>query len=489
MKPLLNHYIHDEANNSVGIEAEVHRQLEITEVEFGRKSKILRSLSEKKMSSFFSACVIESESMNKVEFALYTKDGARLTVSLSKYGPKSYLGTRGSPVKILTGQNVVELQETEKVERLASKLKCSLFEARTILGFVLLKNTVKKELEIELFTKDEVSLIKDRELSVYSVGFANYIDLGMRRDQYMELLGFIVGSNVSINSTQFPFMAFLGSVRAEIIRADSASRFKNEVVLGPIQTIILKKFENNALSFTQTLYDKGEEIRAKKNEKNMEQVLALPPSQQQAIDSNLIRVDNVFYKSYLKTWLFAYDKIKREKNIMLRDVAPLFSSQETLKSMIAMATYKLGIPLILLAPSVAGIEKIRAEAKGLESKILEEWIRLIPRGAGRVIQFQVSELKGKSESRARAIDSIRSKYWLDLNYPYMMYHNLSRIRAEFYHTAEDNRIMNEQYGLDRDTKSVTDKTTRMAESALHDRVSTLRFQLLTRPKFETKRLE
>ena len=71
----------------------------------------------------------------KHEFTFFTEHYASLTVTLTTYnGGKSYLGTRGSPTKLLSGQNLVELRDNARIDAFADKLLIRVEFNKTYVG-------------------------------------------------------------------------------------------------------------------------------------------------------------------------------------------------------------------------------------------------------------------------------------------------------------------------------------------------------------------
>ena len=374
--------IHDESNSSVGDNgnmildkdsAEVHRQIEITREQYSKKIKKLKEIIRKstkgklKNNRIFTYCKEGEPKLDRYDCAFYTDKKAVLKISVRKYnGDKFYLGTQGSPVKILTGQNVVEHSEELRVTALAKTLKCTKFEARSIFGFYMLRDCVQEELGEPLFTEEEETDINNRNISVYSIGFATYMDLGEDRDQKFHTLCAMAGYASYYKETNVPLAAHLG-VSVKCFPEHGSHPTKHQY-----QSLLIQKKIGGSLSVTQMMYLKDLEVlqkddhSGKENSRVIQEVLT--PQQKRELRT-MVRIDNVFFRSYIRQWLRWLSKIEGYEDIevppddraflSLAEVAPLFDNTQLVLDMSRLMLNELNlIPRITCSPTLRRINAL-----------------------------------------------------------------------------------------------------------------------------------
>lgn len=464
-KAIRKHVIHDESNSSVGLEdATVHRQLSVTREEYRRKLAILKDLtnasdSSKKefafKSSAFKSFKVEQNLDNRFEVSFFTKDLAVLKVSLTSYGDsKFYFGTMGSPIKIMTGQNLVEVAENSKVAALALKLGCSLFEARSIYGFTLIRGLVKEVLGLIFYTQSEVRSIKAREISVYSVGFATYVDFGLKRDSYFHLLACLSRAKVYVAGDSFGLDAFLG-VQAKSWRMPSGSEGWQGINTG----VVIQKKIHGSIACKQMLYLKDEEVldkAATSGRLNKEMLDALDAKDSFDIRNRLVRIDNIFYKEYLKVWLRSLDNSvdwASKSNITIKDVAPLFEDPQTIRRMTRVMSCELGIRTLLFSPTLdriqALIDRSDSTLSVSEKALLSEWrlkettVEVYKKGEARRLFWDSVLLSDSKKGRIEA-KNLYVNQFIDVTVPYEFYVFLNEVRGNLFLSMRDRKALSQE---------------------------------------------
>lgn len=444
---LTKQVIHDEANTSVV--GDVHKQLDITQKEYERKLSLLRNLIDlgKFGGKKFCSCIVVSEITNRFECRLYTHDKAALNLILTRYNDnRFFFGTRGSPMRVLTGQNVVEYTEHERVITLAKELTCSLFEARTIVGFELVQECIKDELTKvnkkvkPFFTELELESVYSRKLGVYSIGFARYINFGIDRDDNFHLLSYLATQEINMAGVKMPLIMLLGNLQATTWEHDK----KCDAIGRNTSLLLQKKSQGTSLSFQQMLYIKEAEVEQKDSVANGAALKNLSVKQQTEMEG-MIRVDNTFFKPYIKEWLgFLNPELKKVggNDLMLCDVAPLFDNPRMIKDMCDIMSHELGIKLLLLAPTPKRIEQIahglggtkEALTNGQRSK-LQDWIKTCRL---KLEKTKTGHVKPKwdssiSTANSRLAQLLYNEFCLDIRVPYDFYVHLDHSRGGFHH--------------------------------------------------------
>lgn len=450
--------IHDEANSSVEGETEIHRQLSITKGEYERKIVLFRKLVKlQRITGDFSRAICTLDNENKYEVTFYTPDGAALTVALQTYpGGKSFLGTRGSPTKLLTGQNLIDVKDIARIDSFASKLKCGRFEARSVIGFLMIKNAVKLTLDEKLFTTEESTALKNLDVSVYSVGYATYLDFTKDRDTNFHLLTYLANAKVNVASDSFPLADFLG-VTAREWRADVEKGVSETISgvgwRGRLTGLLLQKKVNNVIAYSQMMYLKEEEIESKamnSGRRNAEELASLSLSDRSELKNNLVRVDNIFYREYLKMWLTAFGIKHDGRRITIRDIAPLFESPTLIRNMTHCMSNELGLRTLLMAPTMRKIEDLVVHPKSpLDAKgraFVARWrestnaeVEMSPKGSRRIVWdslFEAGDRNNRDLQKKLATD-----HFLDLRLPITFYRLLNEVRGEFFLTMRDREAL------------------------------------------------
>ena len=501
--PLIKHSVHDESQSSVANDTQVHRQLTITKENFELKFSLLKKLIKnfrKEMSDTFSSVVQVSPEHQelKLEITAYTKEGSSLGLSLSRYGNSYYIGTRGSPTKVLSGQNLVEITEVKSVDRLANKLGISKFEARSIIGFVLMKKLVRDVLgdEVCLFTKEEISSLKKAEIGVYSVGYARYVDFGPERDYILHLLGYLGEASIEVEGDRFRLTDFLG-IKVKSWRPEEGDDWQSS-----INGVLFQKKKNNAVTCQQLFYLKKDEVEAKQKSsgrKNLETMEALNKDDRDQLENNLVRVDNVFFRGAMIDWVrWSTGKELTMDRILAKDVALLFETKEILDTMIASTTTELGLRTLMMSPTLERIDYlIDNETEGLsiqERSRLSEWrikkveIDIHPvTKAKRVSRssFIDREQDYDRELDRQLFDKMIQKEFLDLNFPYSFYIHLNSSRKNFFSTVEEQDLLTlHKMGNKNSIGGIPENITMVQEklkARVQESISTLRSNLQTLP--------
>lgn len=436
---LNNAVIYDESNSS--IETEVHRQLEISEEEWAPKKRVLQTLMSKtKLKGRFVKCECTVENRQLYGVSLMTKDGASLHLQLSKYGNGScYLGTRGSPTKLLTGQNLVELRDHEEIERTMARIGCTRFEAMSIVGFMLAFVAAKANGCI-LFTEEERKKIRDREIGVYSIGFATYMDFGVERDARLHWLAYLANSTVNMCGDTWSMGEFMG-VQVEVWRTDLGTREKGWN--GRCTGVLLKRSDSRHTQYSQLIYLKEAEIEAKKHGSgsgNYDQIGKLTTVDRKSLGDRLVRIDNVFYRNYITAWLNAAGiQVGVAGKPTIKECASLFDDTALVRRMCAAMSVELGIRTLVGAPSSREIEIIKSRATGLEAAILAKWSTTkVTVEQGR-LEWELPYTKSTNDQEV--VKTLNQKYYLDLSLPIDFYVHLDRIRQEFFYTTDDAAAM------------------------------------------------
>jgi hypothetical protein len=442
--------IYDECNASItdSSEAEVERGVQVTPAEWARKRELLLRLCDTRLSgAVFSLAKKHKVAENKIEILLLTKDGASLNVSLFKYSNGlCYLCTRGSPTKILSGQNVLPVRDSREVLKLRNRLQCTDFEAKSVLGFYMISKCCKSELGIgnTFYTDAEVNALDTLNISIYSLTFATYRSFGRTREERdfnLRLLSRLAVWPTSIGDTDFLLVNYL-KVRAKIWKIEGDDTEDGHVVHGKHTGVMFQRTRpDGRILAKQVYYLKEDEIEAKTNsgQKNREMVLSLPTKLRKDLRDRLVRVDNTFGKEYIKEWLKALTK-KEHKDITIRDANPLCDSVEFIAAMATMATNDLGLRVLLLGPTIADIRKIEANedsdlSEG-EMKILKEWLLLevdtAPSKTGKGAKLNWTNITSNSMPAWRLNQKLMTRHYFDLRLPFAFYQALNAARADMF---------------------------------------------------------
>lgn len=488
-KPLGKQLIHDEANSSQNVsgvvsadelpdlmsaDVRIVRQLEITEEEYKSKLAILEDvLKVKCLGKKFPTLKPAStdKNTNKIEFVLLTKDGAGLTVNLIAYGggkkKRYYFGTRGSPTKLLSGQNLVELHEDKLIDKIMRKLSCSQFEARSLCGFWMFQSGVKDQFGIPFFNEEETLRIWNREVSVYSVGYASYENYGEKRDAIYDLLVNSCSYTVVVGGRQVKLSEFMN-----ISSQTYATPSKRENRTSRLTGITMKRLSSGSPVFSQTIYLKGEEVDAKKDtyagKGNDVQMNALSVEDKEALQDTHVRVDNVFYQRYLKQWVqAAFPKDKSHENIvdelmvdedpedssriMLKEIAPLFDDESNIKTMIGAMKNEIGLRTFLMAPTKRQISEMINGNRLCERTrhLLASWAAMkVTIGVDRVDGthgLSWPSLKVKTPKDKAILYRLANEEHLDVSLPFEFYGFLSELKFAHKSTMEERVALSDEF--------------------------------------------
>jgi hypothetical protein len=472
MIPFTDQLIHDESNTSIEVSdmTKVTRQLGISVKEFERKREVLLSLTNKRLKhvgSEFVGVEIKSnpESVSKLELVLWTKNQAGLNVTMTRYGDKvCYLGIRGSPSRLLDGQNVVEtVEESERIQTLMKRLKCGAFEARTVIGFFMIHSVVRKVTGEVFFNKDEQRKIWKRDIGIYSVGYADYIRL-QDRDRYWPYLAFVCTAQIDVNGEHIGLLESFMNIHASSWRSRNptlnpqgapSTRRKRCDPIGPTTSLLLKKKINNANGYYCMLYLKDYEVKETGKPSNLRALAKMSMSERQEFESELIRVDNVFQNQYLLEWVNAWRKhneLELVSKVTAVTAGCLFDDRNLLRGMVASMRNDLGLRVLLGAPSLKRIHELAANPPIQDTKLnravqlmLTRWISMKTTWIQNNPEWEsILEQKniGVSErSRREASKWLLVHEYLDLTLPYEFYRFLNRARVRFFQTPEDNEIL------------------------------------------------
>jgi hypothetical protein len=475
--------IHDESNTSIGVE-EITRRMEISQEQFDSKRAMLlamarmpkREVAEK--SSLFKSIEVKSnpDNLAKLEIALFTADGAGLNVTLTKYGDNvHYFGTRGSPTKLLTGQNLIPVKDNQRVDKIVERLGCTRFEARTVVTFYMIRRLVRELLGKQFFSAEELRQIEACDTGVYSIGFATWLSMGQRRHDYFGLLAYLCEAKISVCGMEFGLLSSFMKTHAQVWRDspdtkadDSSDEHVNRTEQGGIRIgyptgVLLQKKKHGVVAYSQMLYLKDAEVAAKSGFpgasglRNAEMLRKLSAAQQEELGT-LVRVDNTFYKGYIRLWLDSLEHITGGKDIKTdhrrlstRDAAPLFDKPGIIKDMVSAMSIDLGLRTLLGAPTLARIEAlIEREDSPLPEgakELLRRWAQIdssvdAKAGVGARIVWDLVDWKVGSERRNRATALMLYKdYFLDITLPYDFYRYLNEKREEYFYDEAGRRAI------------------------------------------------
>jgi hypothetical protein len=443
--------IADDSDTSATLHLDIdkhERGMPVTEFEFKRKwKKLLEVVNAGYLPPTFSSVETKSGNQSRTSqvILLYTKDGAGLTISLNQYGSshggkaKFYLGMRGSPTKLLSGQNLRELNGNELVEELQEKHGLSEFMSTSISPFILFHRCVKKMDGEGFFSDEEARSILSGNLTVRSIGFATYEDFSKDRDLLMKTIRAAYCTQTFEGEGELRTLgSFFGVEKASFFeKMDSEGNKQLESVTITKSTRRDKTHKDEY--FSQAIYLKPQEIEAKKEtsgKKNMSEFKKLNSEDQDMLKTSHVRIDNVFYKEELLGWvklLAGKDRVD-DGNVWLTDLDYLFHSKENIRNMIRQARTGLGMRTILMAPDRSWIGKFvdvpYHQATESEIRLVKEWL------TSTEDTFKVGD-----GDRYRTANGLYDKYYLDLNLPPRFYTNLSYIRAMYWATEEETEIL------------------------------------------------
>lgn len=443
-----------------------------------------------------------------IEFQAFHKNSSSIRISLKSYPDGvSYLGVSGSPTKFVVGHNLTEAKDP-RVKEVQERLKCSEFEALSLVGFFVLGNAAKSIGVENFYSKEEYKLIKAREVSVYAVGFANYVWFTPERDKIFHMLATIATASSPVNRCDLSLAKMLGVKARKWPRktkdendlrhqeemnlqdGDDSVFYKNQGEWeGRSSGLLLQKFQDGRKFYQQMFYLKDQEVQDKKNlpsgVNNSKAEKDLSPVDWKYYKES-VRVDNVFYAPYLKSWYNSIlpigekaeaDRSKSRDGVMLWKIWVLFSDKEMLKAMIEQMSVDLGLRSLIFAPTIdAIIEKIETLDER-EREWVEEWKTWRPTLEGDDEKFKYSydhpfckNLTGKErQDRKDFMQRMdRELYW-DLNLPPLFFKHLSKYRLGFWSSVEDDEILSENYS-GRHLSKVTDSLVKKVQDRLHTEI-------------------
>ena len=445
--------IYDECHVSVGDKLDVERGVEITPEQMMRKREKLLSLAEGsgviKNSSIFSKIEVDSKtkSATKTSFILYTKDSAAMRVTLFSYNSsRCFLGTQGSPVKILTGQNLedVTCEENSILKKIAQKIPgCSDFEAKSVLSFILLGNMVSKEMPKAppFYSEEETSAIFNLNIGVYSITFATYRWFGetsAERDKNIHFMAYLATRTVTLDENDFPLVAYFKS-KAEAWRNMPVEAIDEEYV-GKNTGLLLYRLRGTGYLYKQMYYLKDYEINAKSHSgASNREVWGEMSEEEQGVAKRKVRVDNTFYKEYIREWLRQLTGVEPSVKLTVKEVSKLFNNPEYIKAMARAITDELGIRTILLGATpneIRGLlESPDSPLSTIEKSVLEKWVHLTvstsvsAKGNSSKLSWQNLTL---DDSVAYKLNhKLRALHNLDISLPFAFYLSLHNYRVQF----------------------------------------------------------
>jgi hypothetical protein len=444
---LTDQIIHDEANSSVSSDSvQIDRQLPITSIEFERKWLLLeRIVALRSLGKQFVRVERNSseKASTKLELVLFTEDGAGLTVNLVAYGNGKnrvcYFGTRGSPTKLFSGQNLLEIKESNGVDTLALKLNCSKFEAMSLYGFWLFFKAVKEQFQDDFFTQEERTKLRQRKVGVYSVGYATYEDFGNNRDQIFSLL-------VAVTS-KFPVQRSMISLTEMYgVKATSFGKQSSDGSLDKLTTLVLKKYADGKSLCSQTLYLKEKEVEAKSNSFSGKKNKSLMDKIGVKQLETHVRFDNVFYAPYLKRWLNAVgSSCSEDSSVTLDEISPLFSSNENIKTMVSAMKQEMGLRTLLLAPTLERISFLatgdRSPLSKEEKLLLQKWFAVECIVKDDRLHWECFTASNE-RSVARLAQRMFVEEYLDLSLPVFLYGQLDALRMHYCATVDEQNSLN-----------------------------------------------
>lgn len=468
--------VYDECNSSVIDEDAVERGVCLDPKTWTNKRQRLMELCEKSKPSLpvkspFFSVKRKDVKANRIDFLFMTKYGASLNVSLLKYSNgKCYLSTRGSPTKVLSGQNLVPVQDATREAKIISecrkKLDCTDFEAKSVLGFMMVDECVRLNLGVkEFFIDSEMNALDSLNISVYSLTFATHPEFGRNkeeRDRNLRLLACLVNTNVQEGGLQYPLMSFLkvSGCTVKTIRdlnyhdpdidnveedSEETKKYGSCLLQGPNATIMLTKSKSDGKLLTkQVMYIKEEEMFAKRGHsgcKNYELYASLSSIEKDKIDRQ-VRIDNTFGKEYLKEWMRALTG-REYKDVTIRDVDPLCDSPAHIRAMAAQASNDLGLRTLLVSPTIAGIRKIESNSSGFMSEVEEaifgEWLdegiqseEVMIGKKSKAVKLTWRKVTAGNVAAWRLNNKLMGRYRLDISLPFAFYQKLNAARANFF---------------------------------------------------------
>jgi hypothetical protein len=450
-----------ETDNTVQVTTtEVERGVRLDPKEWHKKKDMLQELCDlnkgKLSKGPFTLVKREKNSAaNKIVFCFFTRDFASLNVALVRYSDGScFLCTRGSPTKVLSGQNIESVKDHEAVTETRKNLKCTAFEAMSVIGFYLVNECCELSLGRRFFTAKECNRLDNLDIGIYSLTFASEVPFGKtieERNFNLNLLGELVTSTVKMHGTSFSLLDYLKVTGkswniiteeiAEQVNESGEQSLESSIIRGPNTGVLLKKVRSNGLLLVKQMYYLKEEqavAMGPSGLKNLEVIKGMS-AQARSEKSLKIRVDNTFGKEYIREWLGVLNAKDSSEDITIRDANPLCDSLEYLTSMALCATNDLGLRTLMLGPTIADIRQIEANEDGFlnyaELDILGRWL-LEPTGVKEVgkkgLKLDWVNITASDMAAWRLNQKLMMRNYLDLRLPFGFYQSLNVARADHF---------------------------------------------------------
>ncbi len=421
-------------------------ELEVTEREYDRKLRILQdlcALSYSKKLGIYVKVSIEPQG-DKYLVSAVSKNNATSHFTLYKSSEnRFFFNVRGSPTKLLSGQNIVETSSDDNVllRSLMTQFNCSRFVALSMAAFFKLQDEVELSLGKQFFNAVEYIKVKRGEVNLASLTFAVFLDIAESdRNRIFHYLASMYGHRSYRDNNELvtlgKFFNVLAKPWSQVSEDDPTS---NRVFSGILLAI---KNSSSATVGSLQLYLKDHEMKFKERKKSAQGNLRLVKESPELKDElgRLVRVDCSFKKPLLKQWYKALTG--EERNPTILDLDPLFSHEELLKIMIQDLINSTGMALVLKAPSMKQVVELLASLKGKEHLLIKQWFE----------HKELSKPIWRPQDYPK-IKEILALYNLDLTVPLRFYELLDVLRTNFLaHSLEDQRAIEYSFlGLD-DTK-------------------------------------
>jgi hypothetical protein len=291
---------------------------------------------------------------------MFTEANANLTVTLTRNGAGGKLSVSGSPMKLLTDQNVVNLP-SDYVERSTDKL-VGWYTA----PMQLLADLVEDCLDVQFFTDEEAAKISAGDIPVWGIGYTFYQDMGERKTDKMAFLAFMATKVVTVEGAQRQLVSFL-KVRG--YSWDAKEDKRTEVVAGfrgkkrltnmiASSGVLLVKSPSGVNKFSMLFYDKEEELKVKGSKES--RALAATYNME-----GMVRVDLMLYDPGIRQLLRTGDA-----PATLREVVDKFRSDEAKFALVSRVSDELGMHILTGGPTY---KELASLIKTQNPKIFEEW--------------------------------------------------------------------------------------------------------------------
>jgi len=401
----------------------------------------------------------EEVSVNSIAFRVYFNQGETYKVKLTSSSGRT---------RLYVSYNIYQNSpwQVEEFKKIQSETECNTFIAALLSSFFMIHSVVKKVTGVEFFTKEEQRKVWKRDIGIYSVGYADYVKIE-NRDKYWPFLAFVCTTQINVEGKHTGLMEGYLGVRAvcwndkisyTAVTKDWGKVRKKGLPIGDTTGLLLKKQIGKANGYGCLMYLKDHEVRAKAKgvfTLNSVKVAELGSQAKGEFESQLIRMDNVFQHNYIREWV----NIRRRQlglqsviRVTVANAEDLFDDRNIIKNMISQMRNDLGIRIVLGAPSLERIEKLKKdpliEDKGLKDavvKLVSYWTTLDSRWDGSRFEWDSAldfKKLGVPRSTLRvAYQWLVSREYLDVDLPYDFYVNLNQVRTEYFKTVTDNRVI------------------------------------------------